>query len=67
MYQILNYNNHGMKFSVTENKFSEVDIDKNIQSENDEEDLIEVMNGCICCTVHDDLVKALKNLCKQKK
>jgi len=56
-----------MKFSVTENKFSEVDIDKNIQSENDEEDLIEVMNGCICCTVRGDLVVALKNLYKRVK
>merc|ERR1712176_1691792 len=62
---ILNDTTHGMKFAVIENEFGEVGIDENILSENAEEEVIEVMNGCICCTVRGDLVKALKNLYKR--
>lgn len=51
-----------MKFAVIENEFGEVGIDEGILSENAQEELIEVMNGCICCTVRGDLVVALKNL-----
>lgn len=59
---ILEDQTHGMKFAVIENEFGEVGVDENILSENAEEELIEVMNGCICCTVRGDLVKALKRL-----
>lgn len=62
---ILNDKTHGMKFAVIENEFGEVGIDENILSEEAEEELIEVMNGCICCTVRGDLVVALKNLYKR--
>ncbi len=62
---ILNDNSHGMKFAVIENEFGEVGIDENILSENAQEEVIEVMNGCICCTVRGDLVVALKNLYKR--
>jgi len=65
MNHILNDNTHGMKFAVIENEFGEVGIDENILSENADEELIEVMNGCICCTVRGDLVVALKNLYKR--
>lgn len=54
-----------MKFAVIENEFGEVGIDEGILSENVEEEVIEVMNGCICCTVRGDLVVALKNLHKK--
>jgi len=62
---ILSDKTHGMKFAVIENEFGEVGIDENILSEEAEEELIEVMNGCICCTVRGDLVVALKNLYKR--
>lgn len=62
---ILNDTTHGMKFAVIENEFGEVGIDEGILSENAEEEIIEVMNGCICCTVRGDLVEALKKLHKK--
>ena len=63
--RILNDETHGMKFAVIENEFGEVGIDEKTLSENVEEEVVEVMNGCICCTVRGDLVKALKNLYKR--
>jgi G3E family GTPase len=62
---ILNDSSHKMKFAVIENEFGEVGIDDKILSENVEEEVIEVMNGCICCTVRGDLVDALKKLYKR--
>jgi G3E family GTPase len=59
---ILNDTTHGMKFAVIENEFGDVGIDEKILSENANEEVIEVMNGCICCTVRGDLITALKNL-----
>ena len=63
---ILQDKTHGMKFAVIENEFGEVGIDeKTILSEAVNEEIIEVMNGCICCTVRGDLVEALKKLYKR--
>ena len=59
---ILEDPNHGMRFAIIENEFGEVGVDERILSEKADEEVIEVMNGCICCTVRGDLVKALKNL-----
>jgi G3E family GTPase len=59
---ILNDNSHSMKFAVIENEFGEVGIDEKVLSENVDEEIVEVMNGCICCTVRGDLVVALKKL-----
>jgi G3E family GTPase len=59
---ILNDSTHGMKFAVIENEFGDVGIDESILSENADEEVIEVMNGCICCTVRGDLITALKRL-----
>jgi G3E family GTPase len=54
-----------MKFAVIENEFGEIGIDEKVLSENVDEEVIEVMNGCICCTVRGDLVQALKRLHKR--
>jgi G3E family GTPase len=62
---ILNDNNHGMKFAIIENEFGDVGVDEKILSENINEEVVEVMNGCICCTVRGDLVVALKKLYKR--
>ena len=62
---------HGLKIAVIENEFGEVGIDdallkRNMKQQSDEE-LIEMMNGCICCTVRKDLVEVLKKLAKRAK
>ena len=62
---ILEDQNHGLRFAIIENEFGEIGVDEKILSEKAEDELIEVMNGCICCTVRGDLVVALKNLYKK--
>jgi len=62
---ILKDQTHGMKFAVIENEFGDVGIDEHVLAENVDEEVIEVMNGCICCTVRGDLVEALKKLYKR--
>lgn len=62
---ILNDATHGMKFAVIENEFGEIGVDEKILPETVDEEVIEVMNGCICCTVRGDLVEALKRLHKR--
>merc|ERR1712178_23691 len=62
---------HGLRFAIIENEFGEVGIDEkiintNIKEKIDEE-IIEVMNGCICCTVRGDLVETLKKLAAKVK
>ena len=59
---ILSSMDHKMKFAVIENEFGDVGIDENILVESSEETIIEVMNGCICCTVRGDLTVALDNM-----
>ena len=59
---ILTSTEHKMKFAVIENEFGDVGIDENILVESSEESIIEVMNGCICCTVRGDLTEVLDNM-----
>ena len=59
---ILSSTEHKMKFAVIENEFGEVGIDEKILVESSEETIIEVMNGCICCTVRGDLTVALDKI-----
>ncbi len=59
---ILTSMEHNMKFAVIENEFGDVGIDENILVESSEESIIEVMNGCICCTVRGDLTEVLDNM-----
>jgi len=57
---------HGLRFAIIENEFGEVGIDEKILGseikEKIDEEIIEVMNGCICCTVRGDLVQTLLKL-----
>jgi len=58
---------HGKRIAVIENEFGEVGIDdallmKNMKDRMEGEELIEMMNGCICCTVRADLAVVLKKL-----
>ena len=57
--------NHGMKFAIIENEFGEVGVDDSLINQakfDSEEEVIEMMNGCICCTVRSDLITVLKRL-----
>ena len=57
---------HGKKIAVIENEFGEQGIDDALLAKNTrehvEEEIITMMNGCICCTVRQDLVEVLKKL-----
>lgn len=59
---ILSSTEHNMKFAIIENEFGEIGIDENIIVESSEESIIEVMNGCICCTVRGDLTELLDSM-----
>ena len=52
---------HGQKIAVIENEFGEVGVDNDILETSDEQ-IIEMNNGCICCTVRGDLIKILGSL-----
>lgn len=56
---------HGHKMAVIVNEFGEVGIDNELIVDSGEE-IIEMNNGCICCTVRGDLVNILKNLLHRK-
>ncbi len=62
---ILKSTEHKMRFAVIENEFGEEGVDEKVLSEKVDEQVIEVMNGCICCTVRGDLTKVLKKLYKK--
>src|ERR1700694_2081622 len=57
--------NHGKRVAVIENEFGEIGIDHALVVNSDEE-IFEMNNGCICCTVRGDLIRILGNLMKRK-
>jgi len=59
---------HGKRFAVIENEFGEIGIDDSLIAGREEvgaEQIIEMNNGCICCTVRGDLIKGLKTILKK--
>ena len=56
---------HGRKIAVIENEFGEVGVDNQLLISGDEE-LFEMNNGCICCSVRGDLIRILTRLLKRK-
>ncbi len=54
-----------MRIAIIENEFGEVGIDDGLVLQTNEE-VIEMLNGCICCTVRDDLIEGLKRLVAQR-
>jgi G3E family GTPase len=56
---------HGKRIAVIENEFGEIGIDQELVVRSDEE-IFEMNNGCICCTVRGDLIRILGNLMKRK-
>ena len=57
--------NHGRRIAVIENEFGEIGIDNELVINADEE-VFEMNNGCICCTVRGDLIRILGQLMKRK-
>src|SRR5215212_4299406 len=56
---------HGKKYAVIVNEFGEIGIDNELVVNADEE-VFEMNNGCICCTVRGDLIRIIGNLLKRK-
>lgn len=56
---------HGLKVAVIVNEFGEVGIDHQLIIDADEE-IFEMNNGCICCTVRGDLIRIIGNLMKRR-
>ena len=60
---------HGKRIAVIENEFGEVGIDDALLATNarveSEDQILEVLNGCICCTVRKDLVSVMQKLAKR--
>ena len=57
---------HGMKIAVIENEFGEENIDNEILVQDSTEQIIQMSNGCICCTIRGDLARVLGDLASKK-
>lgn len=57
---------HGHKIAVIENEFGEENIDNEILVQDSNEQIVEMNNGCICCTVRGDLIVALSALARKR-
>lgn len=73
---LLNYvlhNREGLKVAVIVNDMSEINIDRRLVQEGGanlsrtEETLVEMTNGCICCTLRDDLLKEVSRLARERR
>jgi G3E family GTPase len=57
---------HGLKIAVIENEFGAENIDNEILVQDSNEQIVEMNNGCICCTVRGDLIVALTALANKR-
>jgi G3E family GTPase len=57
---------HGLKIAVIENEFGQENIDNEILVQDSGEQIVEMNNGCICCTVRGDLIVALTDLANKR-
>ena len=58
---------HGEKIAVIENEFGETGVDNDILVTDKQEQIVEMNNGCLCCTVRGDLVRILGDLGRKRK
>ena len=56
---------HGKKYAVIVNEYGELGIDNDLVVDADEE-IFEMNNGCVCCTIRGDLVRILGTLMKRR-
>ena len=58
---------HGQKIAVIENEFGEENIDSEILVSDTKEQIIQMSNGCICCTIREDLRATLRDLAEKRR
>ncbi|KAF1023219.1 MAG: putative GTP-binding protein YjiA [Paracidovorax wautersii] len=58
---------HGQKIAIIENEFGEENIDNDILVTESKEQIVQMSNGCICCTIREDLREALQLLAAKKR
>jgi G3E family GTPase len=58
---------HGHKIAVIENEFGEENIDTDILVKDTDEAIIQMSNGCVCCTIRDDLRATLADLAERRR
>ena len=57
---------HGQRIAVIENEFGEENIDNDLLVQDSEEQVVELSNGCVCCTVRGDLIRTLGDLAARR-
>jgi G3E family GTPase len=58
---------HGQKIAVIENEFGDENIDNEILVQDTKEQIIQLNNGCVCCTIREDLRSTLADLAEKKR
>ena len=58
---------HGQKIAVIENEFGDENIDNEILVQDSREQIIQLNNGCVCCTIREDLRTTLADLAEKKR
>ncbi|HQQ70550.1 MAG TPA: GTP-binding protein [Alicycliphilus sp.] len=58
---------HGQKIAVIENEFGEENIDNDILVTDSQEQIVQMSNGCICCTIREDLRETLQLLAAKRR
>lgn len=58
---------HGQKIAIIENEFGEENIDNDILVSDTQENIIQMSNGCVCCTIREDLRVTLQDLAAKKR
>ena len=58
---------HGQKIAVIENEFGEENIDTDILKTESKEQIVQMSNGCICCTIREDLRETLQLLAAKRR
>ena len=58
---------HGQKIAVIENEFGEENIDNEILVSDTSENIIQMNNGCVCCTIREDLRSTLADLAEKRR
>ncbi len=58
---------HGQKIAVIENEFGEENIDSEILVQDSREQIVQLNNGCVCCTIREDLRSTLADLAEKRR
>ena len=57
---------HGRRFAVIENEYGEINVDADLLVKDGGETIVQLTNGCVCCTVRGDLADALERLAQRR-